>query len=44
MTAGIDKQAQILLIKAAEDEAVIVLSGVPEGPFGFHVSKPWRSC
>jgi hypothetical protein len=39
MTAGIDKQAQVLLIKAAEDEAVLLLPGVPEGPFGFHVQQ-----
>jgi HEPN domain len=39
MTAGIDRQAQVLLIKAAEDEAVILLPGIPEGPFGFHVQQ-----
>ncbi len=39
MTVGIDRQAQILLTKAAEDEAVLQLSGVPEGPFGFHVQQ-----
>jgi hypothetical protein len=37
MTAGIDRQAQVLLTKGAEDEAVILLPGIPEGPFGFHV-------
>jgi hypothetical protein len=39
MTAGIDRQAQVVLTKAAEDEAVLLLSGVPEGPFGFHVQQ-----
>jgi hypothetical protein len=39
MTAGIDRQADVLLTKAAEDEAVLLLSGVPEGPFGFHVQQ-----
>jgi HEPN domain len=39
MTAGIDRQAGVLLTKAAEDEAVLLLSGVPEGPFGFHVQQ-----
>ncbi len=37
MTPGIDKQAQVLLVKASEDEAVALLHGVPDGPFGFHV-------
>lgn len=36
---AIDKHAQVLLIKAAEDEAVLSLSGVPDGPFGFHVQQ-----
>jgi hypothetical protein len=39
MTAGIDRQAQVLLTKATEDEAVILLPGIPEGPFGFHVQQ-----
>jgi hypothetical protein len=39
MTAGIDKQAQVLLVKASEDEAVALLHGVPDGPFGFHVQQ-----
>jgi hypothetical protein len=39
MTAGVDKQAQVLLVKAAEDEAVACLAGVPDGPFGFHVQQ-----
>ena len=39
MTAGIDRQARTLLAKAAEDEAVLRLSGVPDGPFGFHVQQ-----
>jgi hypothetical protein len=36
---GIDKQAQVLLVKAAEDDAIVHLSGVPDGPFGFHVQQ-----
>jgi hypothetical protein len=39
MTAGIDRQAQVLLTKAAEYETVLLLPGVPEGPFGFHVQQ-----
>jgi hypothetical protein len=39
MTTAIDKQAQVLLAKAAEDEAVVCLAGVPDGPFGFHVQQ-----
>jgi HEPN domain-containing protein len=39
MTAAIDKQARVLLAKAAEDEAVVHLAGVPDGPFGFHVQQ-----
>jgi hypothetical protein len=39
MTAGIDRQAQVLLQKAADDEAVILMPGIPEGPFGFHVQQ-----
>ena len=41
MTAGIDRQAQVLLIKAAEDEAVTLLPGIPEGPFW--ISRPTGS-
>jgi len=37
MTAAIDKQARVLLAKAAEDEAVVHLADVPDGPFRFHV-------
>jgi hypothetical protein len=29
----------VLLTKAAEDECVLNLSGIPEGPFGFHVQQ-----
>lgn len=36
---AIDRQAQVLLIKAGEDEAVLLLPGVPDGPFGFHVQQ-----
>jgi hypothetical protein len=39
MTAAIDRQAQVLLVKAAEDEAVVRLPGVPDDPFGFHVQQ-----
>jgi len=39
MTAGIDRHAQVLLIKAAEDEAVLLVAGIPDGPFGFHVQQ-----
>lgn len=36
--AGIDKEAELLLAKAAEDEAVL-MADIPEGPFGFHVQR-----
>ena len=39
MTAGIDRQAQVLIRKAAEDECVLLLEGTPDGPFGFHVQQ-----
>jgi hypothetical protein len=39
MTAGIDRQAKVLIAKAAEDEAALLLPGMPEGPFGFHVQQ-----
>jgi hypothetical protein len=39
MTPGIDKEAEVLLLKAAEDESVAQLPGVPEGPFGFHIQQ-----
>lgn len=39
MTPGIDKEAEILLIKAAEDESIVQLPGVPDGPFGFHIQQ-----
>jgi hypothetical protein len=39
MTAGIDRQAQVLLTKAGEDEVVLLLAGIPDGPFGFHVQQ-----
>ena len=38
MTPGIDKEAELLLAKAAEDEAVLA-ADVPDGPFGFHVQQ-----
>jgi HEPN domain-containing protein len=39
MTVGIDRQAQTLLAKAADDQTVAELPGVPDGPFGFHVQQ-----
>ena len=39
MTQGIDKEAEILLIKAAEDATAAQLPGIPDGPFGFHVQQ-----
>lgn len=36
---AIDRHAQVLLIKAAEDEAVLHVAGIPDGPFGFHVQQ-----
>ena len=39
MTGAINRQAQTLLIKAAEDEAVLQWPAAPEGPFGFHVQQ-----
>jgi hypothetical protein len=39
MRAGVDRQAATLVAKAADDEAVLLLHGVPEGPFGFHVQQ-----
>ena len=39
MTPGIDKEAEVLLLKSAEDEFAAQLPGMPEGPFGFHVQQ-----
>jgi HEPN domain-containing protein len=39
MTPGIDKEAEILLVKAAEDESAARLPGMPEGPSGFHAQQ-----
>jgi HEPN domain-containing protein len=39
MKQGIDKEAEVLLIKAAEDETVAQLSGIPDGRFGFHCQQ-----
>jgi len=39
MTLSIDKEAEVLLIKAAEDESVVQLPGIPDGPFGFHIQQ-----
>jgi HEPN domain-containing protein len=39
MTPGIDKEAEILLAKAAEDETAAQLTGIPDGPFGFHIQQ-----
>lgn len=38
MAPGIDKEAELLLAKAAEDEAVLP-ADIPDGPFGFHVQQ-----
>ena len=38
MTPGVDKEAELLLAKSAEDEAVLAAS-IPDGPFGFHVQQ-----
>jgi len=38
MTPGVDKEAELLLAKAAEDEAVLG-ANIPDGPFGFHVQQ-----
>ena len=35
----IDKEAQTLLIKAAEDETVALWPGAPDAPFGFHIQQ-----
>ena len=35
----IDKDAQVLLSRAADDETMARLGGVPDGPFGFHVPQ-----
>ena len=39
MTQDIDKEAEILLLKAGEDESVSQIPGVPDGPFGFHIQQ-----
>jgi HEPN domain-containing protein len=38
MAPGLDKEAELLLAKAAEDEAVLP-ADIPDGPFGFHVQQ-----
>ena len=38
MMPGVDKEAELLLAKAAEDEAVLA-ANIPDGPFGFHVQQ-----
>ena len=35
----IDPWAEKLLLKAAEDEAVVHAEGMPDGPFGFHAQQ-----
>lgn len=35
----LDKQAQVLLHKAAEDEKVMHWASAPDGPFGFHAQQ-----
>jgi HEPN domain-containing protein len=39
MNDGPHSQAQILLIKAAEDEASLHVEGLPESIFGFHAQQ-----
>jgi HEPN domain-containing protein len=39
MTPGINRQAQVLLLKPAEDESVLQWAEAPDGPFGFHVQQ-----
>ena len=39
MKSMIDKDAQVLLSRAADDETMARLGGVPDGPFGFHVPQ-----
>jgi hypothetical protein len=39
MSNGPYTQAQILLIKAAEDEASLHLDGIPESILGFHAQQ-----
>lgn len=39
MTPGINRQAQVLLIKASEDESMLQWADAPDGPFGFHVQQ-----
>jgi HEPN domain-containing protein len=38
MTPAVDKEAELLLAKAAEDEAVLS-ANIPDGPFGSHVQQ-----
>jgi HEPN domain-containing protein len=35
----LDKQAEVLLKKAAEDEVMARFPGAPDGPFGFHIQQ-----
>lgn len=35
----IDPWAEKLLLKAAEDETILKIEGVPDGPFGFHAQQ-----
>lgn len=39
MSNEIDPWAETLLLKAAEDEAIIQIDEIPDGPFGFHAQQ-----
>jgi len=39
MSTAIDPWAKTLLAKAAEDEAVLAVNEIPDGPFGFHAQQ-----
>jgi HEPN domain-containing protein len=39
MTAKIDRQAEVLLRKAADDELMARYPLAPDGPFGFHIQQ-----
>jgi len=44
MMPGIDKEAEVLLEKAAEDESVARLPGVPTALSDFMSSRQLKSC
>jgi hypothetical protein len=39
MTMQIDRQAETLLRKAADDEVMARFPDAPDGPFGFHIQQ-----